>query len=51
MRDIIAKIIRNPEQYEAEYRLQCDNLKKFKDQLTIESVTNDLKNQMNALNN
>lgn len=51
MKDIIAKIILNPEQYEAEYQLQCNNLKKFKDQLTIESVTNDLKNQMNALNN
>lgn len=49
IKNIIDKIVANPDQYEAEYRLQCENLRRFKAQLTIESVARDLNNQMNAL--
>jgi hypothetical protein len=51
MKSIIEQIVLNPEHYKEEYQLQCDNLKKFKNQLTIESVRDDLKKQMDELSN
>jgi len=51
MKAIINQIIADPGRYEAEYRLQCDNLKQFKNKLTVESVAEDLRSQMNTLSN
>lgn len=48
MKTLLDKIIADPEHFADQYRLQCDNLKSFKERLSIENIAADLKFQIGA---